>query len=87
MAKKRKSCRPTFRISQAGHLLSTKGTSKSGKVLSSEGKAEKRKRLKRGCLNGPPGTFKLTEKQKRKLSPSLQKAIIAYHKRKGKRIL
>lgn len=87
MAKKRKSCRPTFRISQAGHLLSTKGTSKSGKVLSSEGKAEKRKRLKRGCLNGPPGTFKLTEKQKRKLSPSLQKAIIAYHRRKGDRII
>ena len=26
-------------------------------------KAEKRKRLKKGCLNGPPGTFKLTDKQ------------------------
>lgn len=80
-------CRPTFRISQAGHLLATKGTSKSGKVLSSQGKAEKAKRLKKGCLNGPAGTFKLTDKQKRKLPLKLQKAIVAYHKRKGKRIL
>lgn len=89
MAKKKKkiNCKPSFRISEAGHLLSTRGTSKSGRVLSSEGKAEKKKRLKRGCLNGPPGTFKLTEKQKRKLSPSLQKAIIAYHRRKGDRII
>ena len=43
MAKKKISCRPTFRISQAGHLLKTKGTSKSGSVLSKEGKEEKRK--------------------------------------------
>jgi hypothetical protein len=85
--KKRTNCKPTYRISEAGHLLATKGTSKSGKILSSEGKAEKKKRLKRGCLNGPPGTFKLTEKQKRKLHPNLQKAILAYQRKKGKRIL
>ncbi len=85
--KKRSNCRPTFRISQAGHLLKTKGTSKSGSVLSKEGKEEKRKRLKRGCLNGPPGTFKLTDKQKRKLPKKLQKAIIAYQRKKGKRII
>jgi hypothetical protein len=88
MAKKKsKSCRPPFRISHAGHLLSTKGTSKSGKILSSEGKAEKKKRLKRGCLNGPPGTFKLTEKQKRKLPIKLQRAILSYQRKLGKRII
>lgn len=87
MTKKRNNCKLTFRIRQAGHLLATKGTSKSGRVLSSEGKAEKAKRLKRGCLNGPAGTFKLTDKQKRKLPLKLQKAILAYHKKQGKRIL
>lgn len=85
--KKRKStCRPTFRISQAGHLLATRASSKAGAVLSTDGKREKKKRLKRGCLNGPPGTFKLTEKQKKKLPLRLQKAILAYHKRKGKKV-
>jgi hypothetical protein len=88
MAKKKsKKCRPSFKISQAGHLLSTKGTSKSGSVLSKDGKREKKARLKRGCLNGPAGTFKLTDKQKKKLSPNLQKAIIAYQRKKGKRII
>jgi hypothetical protein len=80
-----KNCRPTFRISMAGHLLKVKGSSKAGSVLSTDGKAEKRKRRKRGCLNG--GTFQLTEKQKRKLPKSLQKAIIAHHRRLGKRIM
>jgi hypothetical protein len=89
MAKKKKKidCRPTYEISRAGHLLATKGHSKAGKVLSTEGKREKAKRLKKGCLNGPPGTFKLTDKQKRKLSPGLQKAILAYQRKKGKRII
>ncbi|MGZ4063844.1 MAG: hypothetical protein ACXVP0_12800 [Bacteroidia bacterium] len=87
MAKKSNNCRPTFRISHAGHLLATKGYSKSGKVLSKEGKKEKAKRLKRGCLNGPAGTFRLTEKQKRKLPLKLQKAILAYHRKKGKKII
>lgn len=86
MAKK-SSCRPTFRISQAGHLLATRGTSKSGSVLSKEGKKEKAKRKAKGCLNGPPGTFKLTEKQKRKLPMKLQKAILAHHRSLGKKIL
>ncbi len=91
MAKKkntrRDKCKPTFRISEAGHLLATRGFSTAGKILSTEAKKEKAKRLTKGCLSGPPGTFKLTDKQKKKLSPGLQKAIIAYHRKKGKRIL
>ena len=86
MAKRKSSCRPTFKISQAGHLLATKGYSKAGSVLSSEGKREKKKRRARGCLNGPPGTFKLTERQKRNLPKHLQRAIIAHHKSLGKKI-
>jgi len=84
---KKMDCRPPYRISEAGHLLATRGFSTSGKVLSKEGKRDKAKRLKRGCLNGPPGTFKLTDRQKKKLPVKLQKAIIAYHKKQGKRIL
>lgn len=93
MAKNKKSkgralnCKPSFRVSEAGHLLAVKGSSRAGKILSSEGKAEKRKRLQRGCLNGPPGTFKLTEKQKRNLPLHLQKAILEHHKRKGDKLL
>ncbi|MGZ4036877.1 MAG: hypothetical protein ACXVPQ_03560 [Bacteroidia bacterium] len=87
MAKRSNNCRPTYRISQAGHLLATKGYSRSGSVLSKEGKKEKAKRKKRGCLNGPAGTFRLTEKQKRKLPLRLQKAILAYHRKKGKKII
>lgn len=85
-SKKRKNCRPTFRISMAGHLLKMKGSSKAGSILSADGKAEKRKRKNRGCLNGPTGTFKLTEKQKKKLPKHLQRAIIAHHRSLGKRI-
>lgn len=83
---KRKNCRVLFRISQAGHLLRTKGSTKAGKVLASEGKREKKKRLKRGCLNGPDGTFRLTAKQKRNLPAHLQKAILSYHRKQGKKI-
>jgi hypothetical protein len=86
MAKKKASCRPTFKISQAGHLLATKGYSKAGSVLSSEGKKEKKKRRARGCLNGPPGTFRLTDKQKRNLPKHLQRAIIEHHRSLGKKI-
>jgi hypothetical protein len=86
MAKKKSSCRPTFKISQAGHLLATKGYSKAGSVLSSEGKKEKKKRRARGCLNGPPGTFRLTEKQKRNLPKHLQKAILEHHRSLGRKI-
>ncbi|QHS60837.1 hypothetical protein [Chitinophaga agri] len=87
--RKRKSgkCAPSFRISHAGHLLVTKGSSRAGRVLASEGKEEKQRRKKRGCLNGVPGTFKLTTKQKRNLPVALQKAIIAHHRRLGKKIL
>lgn len=88
MAKKKKAnCKVSFRISQAGHLLKTKGSRKAGSVLSSEGKREKAKRRSRGCLNGPPGTFKLTAKQKKHLPVRLQRAIIAHHRNLGKRIL
>jgi hypothetical protein len=86
MAKKKSSCRPTFKISQAGHLLATKGYSKAGSVLSSEGKKEKKKRRARGCLNGPPGTFRLTEKQKRNLPKHLQKAILQHHRDLGEKV-
>lgn len=89
MAKKAKkiSCRPTFRISEAGHLLATNGSSKAGSVLSREGKKEKAKRKAKGCLNGTDGTFRLTDKQKKKLPVKLQKAILAYQRKKGKRII
>ena len=80
-------CRPTFRISHAGHLLVTKGSTRAAKVLATEGKAEKKKRKKRGCLNGPAGTFKLTAKQKKNLPAGLQKAIIAHHRKLGKKII
>lgn len=85
--RKRGNCRPTFKISEAGHLLSTESSSEAGRILSTEGKKQKRKRVKRGCLNGVGGTFRLTEKQKRNLPKSLQKAIIEHHRKAGKRIL
>ncbi len=89
MAKKSKkiNCRPSFRISEAGHLLATRRTSKSGSVLSKEGKREKAKRKAKGCLNGTGGTFRLTDKQKKKLPINLQKAILAHQRKKGKRII
>ena len=87
MKRKSKNCRVPYRISEAGHLLKTKGSRKAGSVLSREGKREKQKRRSRGCLNGPAGTFKLTEKQKRKLPKKLQKAIIEHHRRLGKKII
>ncbi|MBA2613347.1 MAG: hypothetical protein H0U95_15370 [Bacteroidetes bacterium] len=89
MAKKSKriNCRPSFRISEAGHLLATNGSSKAGKVLSQEGKKAKAKRRSKGCLNGTDGTFRLTDKQKKKLPLKLQKAILAYQRKKGKRII
>lgn len=85
MAAKR--CRPPYRISEAGHLLRTKGTSKAGRTLSKDGKAAKRKRIARGCLNGPAATFKLSKLQKRLLPKALQNAIIEKHRRMGKIIL
>lgn len=89
--KKRKrtaaNCRPPYLISEAGHLLSTRGTSKAGKVLSRNGKAAKKKRLKRGCLNGSDESFQLTAKQKRNLPIALQRAILKHHRQLGKRII
>ena len=82
-----KNCRPTFKISEAGHLLSKEGSSNAGKLLSTEGKRQKKSRLKRGCLNGVGGTFKLTEKQKKYLPKRLQKAIVEHHRKLGKRII
>ena len=85
--KKKSNCRPSFRISEAGHLLATNGSSKAGSVLSKEGKREKTKRRAKGCLNGTGNTFRLTDKQKKKLPVKLQKAILAYQRKKGKRII
>jgi hypothetical protein len=82
-----KHCRPPYHISEAGHLLSTKGTRKAGKVLSKEGKAAKRKRIAKGCLNGPAGTFQLSRLQKRFFPKALQMAIIEKHRRMGKTII
>lgn len=79
-------CRPSFKISSAGHLLRVEGDSHAGSVLSREGKIQKAKRKKKGCLNGTKGTFKLTEKQKRNLPKNLQKAILNYHRKQGKKI-
>ena len=88
MAKRKKSgnCKILFHISKAGHLLRKKGSSRGGSILASEAKREKKKRLKRGCLNGPKGTFQLTDKQKRNLPISLQKAILNHHRKQGKTI-
>ena len=88
MAKRNQiNCRPTFRISEAGHLLRKKGSSKAGTILATEGKAQKRKRKARGCLNGTGGTFRLTASQKKNLPKALQKAILAHHRRNGKTII
>ncbi len=84
---RRRNCRPPYYISEAGHLLSTRGTSKAGRTLSHDGKAAQKKRKKRGCLNGTGDSFQLTSKQKRNLPKALQQAIIAYHRRLGKRII
>lgn len=82
-----RNCRPSFRISEAGHLLATTGKSKSGSILSHEGKKEKKKRKRKGCLYGVKETFQLTAKQKKKLPKALQKAILSYHRKNGKRII
>ena len=82
-----RNCRPTFRISEAGHLLATTGSARAGSVLSHEGKKEKKKRQKRGCLYGAKATFQLTAKQKRNLPKALQKAILAHHRKLGKKII
>ncbi len=90
MAKRRKKtryCKIPFRISEAGHLLKTTGSSQAGSYLASEAKKQKTKRKSKGCLNGTGGVFKLTESQKRKLPARLQKAILAYHRKKGKKII
>lgn len=79
-------CRPTFKISSAGHLLRVEGDSHAGSVLSREGKSQKAKRMKKGCLSGTKGTFQLTAKQKRNLPKNLQKAILEYHRKRGKKI-
>lgn len=87
MRKKRNNCRPTYRISEAGHLLSTTGSSRAGHVLATEAKKQKQKRLKKGCLNGTGQTFQLSAAQKKRLPKHLQKAIVAHHRRLGKTIL
>ena len=81
--KKKTNCRPTFRISQAGHLLSKEGSSNAGRTLATDAKREKRKRKQKGCLNGVKRqgkSFQLSAKQKRNLPPELQKAILKFHR-------
>lgn len=85
--KKPRSCRPTYRISQAGRLLTLERDSDAGHTLSTAGKRHKQQRLKRGCLNGTKGVFRLTEKQKKKLPKALQKAILNHHKKLGEKIV
>ena len=78
-------CRPTFKISKAGHLLSTNHHSRSGTLLATEAKRNKQKRKAKGCLNGT--TFQLSAKQKKNLPIALQKAIIKHHRKNGKKII
>lgn len=86
-SKSSRNCRPSFRISEAGHLLATTSRPKAGSILSREGKKAKKKRQKRGCLYGVKETFQLTAKQKKTLPKALQKAILSYHRKNGKRII
>ena len=90
MAKKKKKnaidCRIKYEVSKAGHLLRTRGFSSAGTILATIGKEQKAKRKKRGCLNGPPGTFQLTAKQKKNLPKALQKAILKHHYQLGKEV-
>ena len=78
-------CRITPRISQAGMRLVGEGDPQSGRLLATDAKKLKAARLKRGCLNGT--TFKLSAAQKRKLPPAMQKGIIAYQRKLGKKII
>jgi hypothetical protein len=77
-------CKVTPRATAAGHRLATEAHSPSGRTLATTAKKEKAERLKRGCLNG---TFKLSAAQKKKLSPAMQKGIIARQRRLGKKII
>jgi hypothetical protein len=83
-------CRPTYRVSRAGHLLRMEADSEAGFLLATEGKKQKQRRRAKGCLNGlsgaavPKRQFRLTERQKRKLPVALQRAIINYHRSKAK---
>lgn len=77
-------CKVTPRATAAGHRLSTEGHSPSGRTLATTAKKEKAERMRRGCLNG---TFKLSAAQKKKLSPAMQKGIVAYQRRLGKKIV
>jgi hypothetical protein len=81
------SCKVTPRATAAGHRLATEAHSQSGTYLATTAKKEKKARKDRGCLNGPPGTFKLTAKQKRNLSPAMQKGILAYQRKLGKKVI
>lgn len=80
-------CRIKYEISKAGHLLRTKSSSQGGSILATKAKAEKRKRLSRGCVDGLGEVFSLTPKQKRNLPKALQKAILNHHRKLGKKII
>lgn len=80
-------CKVTPRVTAAGHRLATEGHSPSGRTLATTAKKEKAERMKRGCLAGTSGTFKLSAAQKRKLSPEMQEGILKRQRRLGKRII
>lgn len=80
-------CTISPRVTAAAHRLATEGHPPSGRTLATTAKAEKAKRMGRGCVNGTPKTFKLSAAQKRKLSPEMQRGIIAYQRKLGKRIV
>lgn len=88
-------CRPTYEISKAGSLLKKRRSSRAGSALATEGKAQKARRKKRGCLSGATPkrkvtkrkatkrlgkSFELTPRQKRNLPLALQRAIVKYHR-------
>lgn len=80
-------CKVPFKIRNAGHSLKKSGSSSAARTLATDGKKARSNRRKKGCLNGPPGTFKLTAKQKKNLPKALQEGIIRYHKKQGKKII
>jgi hypothetical protein len=80
-----KVCKTPFRIREAGHRLAKGGGADAASVLSTDGKAAKKRRKKRGCLEGAPAVKGLTERQKKNLPKAMQEGILAYRKRMAKR--
>jgi hypothetical protein len=79
-----KVCKTPYRVREAGHKLAKGGGGDAASVLSKDGKAAKKRRKKRGCLDGTPGVKGLTERQKKNLPKAMQEGLLAYRKRMAK---